>query len=370
MTQDLDAWRQEIRAIDNEIIRITARRMELALKIGKFKVDHQLPVKDFRVEKEIIERARLKAESLGIAPDFIEDLMTLLMGHSVNEQNKLHRSQPRLPDRQLSEVLIVGGLGRMGRWFSQYFQSIGFRISIHDKRVENLPESYNTHPNMEVDLDRYELILLACPMKASAKLLKNLARLKPRGMVIEMASLKSPVLEGIRDLQSAGLKIASIHPLFGPDTDLLLDKNILICTGEGLSSKEAATLYFHSTSANLVEVDLNAHDQEMLATLGLAHFVNLIFGVTLSEQTISMKDCRLKGGSTFLQQARTALTIFSENHELYFDIQTLNPHGPKLFNHLQKVLDRLRGFVESGDRTAFLQQMADSRHYLVQNGES
>lgn len=90
MDDDLDGWRKEIRAIDRELITITARRMELALKIGRFKAENQLPVKDFRVEKEVIERTRLLAEGLGLAPDFAEALMTLIMGHSVKEQSKVH----------------------------------------------------------------------------------------------------------------------------------------------------------------------------------------------------------------------------------------------------------------------------------------
>ncbi|RZA10076.1 MAG: prephenate dehydrogenase/arogenate dehydrogenase family protein, partial [Proteobacteria bacterium] len=331
MADDLDAWRQEIRAIDSEIIKITARRMELALKIGQYKADHQLPVKDFRVEKEIVERSRTLAANLGVAPDFIEDLMTLLMGHSVQEQNKLHQAKHQKADDRLKEVLIVGGLGRMGRWFAQYFQSIGFQVSIYDistsasQTFTDQSEYYRWHGDIENDLDRYELILLATPIAATAALLSTFAALKPRGMVIETASLKSPVWDGIQAMQKAGLKIASIHPMFGPDTDLLLDKNILLCSAEGLSSHEAATLYFHSTSANLVEIDLHAHDEEMLATLGLAHLINLLFGVSLSEQSLTLKEAVTKGGSTFMHQAKTAQSLFAENHELYFDIQALNP---------------------------------------------
>jgi prephenate dehydrogenase len=108
----------------------------------------------------------------------------------------------------------------------------------------------------------------------------------------------------------------------------------------------------------------------MLATLGLAHFVNLLFGVTLSEQKISMNEGKKKGGSTFLHQAKTAAAIFSENHELYFDIQALNPHGPELFSNLQMVLDRLRSQVETGNRQAFLQSMASARSYLEASDES
>ncbi|MBC7661523.1 MAG: prephenate dehydrogenase/arogenate dehydrogenase family protein [Chitinophagaceae bacterium] len=364
MAEDLDAWRQEIRGIDSEIIRITARRMELALKIGQYKADNRLPVKDFRVEKEIVERSRSMAASLGLAPDFIEDLMTLLMGHSVHEQNKLHQARRQLADSQLKDVLIIGGLGRMGKWFSQYFQSIGFQVSINDINADDIPDSYARHVDLKKDLNRYEIILLACPLTEAAALLQTLAEQKPQGMIIETSSLKSPIIPVLKTLQAEGLKIASIHPMFGPDTDLLLDKNILICKAEGLCSNEAATLYFHSTSANLVTIDLQSHDEIMLSTLGLAHLINLLFGITLSEQNISVKDGRETGGATFLHQTHSAEALLSENHELYFDIQALNPHRSKLYEDLQKVLSKLTNLVETGDRSGFLALFDKTRHYF------
>ncbi|RZA25222.1 MAG: prephenate dehydrogenase/arogenate dehydrogenase family protein, partial [Proteobacteria bacterium] len=259
MEEGLDQWRQEIRALDNEIITRAARRMELALKIGQYKADHQLPVKDFRVEKEIIERTRIMAESMGLSADFAEHLMTLIMGHSVREQNKLHESKRSGSAPSLKNVLVIGGLGRMGRWFSQYFQSIGFQVSIHDIKTEETPENYSRHLDLNTDLSRYEVILLTTPIAATQTLLQSLAKQHVKALIIETSSLKTPVLSGLRALQESGAKVASIHPMFGPDTDLLVDKNILICRGEGLSSEEAAALYFHSTSADLVTIDIDQH---------------------------------------------------------------------------------------------------------------
>ncbi len=357
MDEGLDQWRSEIRALDSEIIARAARRMELALKIGQYKADHQLPVKDFRVEKEIIERTRTMADSMGLSPDFAEHLMTLIMGHSVREQNKLHQSKRSESASSLKNALVIGGLGRMGRWFSQYFQSIGFQVSIHDIKSEETPETYSRHHDLNSDLNRYEVILLTTPMAATPALLELLAKQSVKALIIETSSLKTPVLSGLKALKESGAKVASIHPMFGPDTDLLVDKNILICRGEGLSSEEAAALYFHSTSAELVMIDIDQHDQDMLSTLGLTHFINLLFGISLCEQALPIDQAKKRGGSTFFEQFETTRALFSENHELYFDIQALNPHSSELYEKLRKVLDRLEQLIQTKDKKGFLNEL-------------
>jgi chorismate mutase/prephenate dehydrogenase len=356
--ESLDQWRQEIRVLDEEIIARTARRMELALKIGQFKADNQLPVKDFRVEKDIIQRTRTVADSLGLSPDFAEQLMTVIMGHSVREQKKLHHSQRMKASSSLHKVLVIGGLGRMGRWFSQYFQSIGFQVSIFDTKSHAAPEGWSRHVDVSQGLDQYEIILLTTPIAATQSILKALAKQRPKGLVIETSSLKSPIRSGLQELIESGVKVASIHPMFGPDTDLLIDRNILICRGTGLVSEDAARLYFHSTSAHLVPIDIDQHDPHMVSVLGLTHFINILFGICLSEQDLPMSSARLRGGSTFLSQLETSLALFAENHELYFDIQAQNPYSSKLYAKLREVSARIEHLVEARDRDGFLMQLA------------
>ncbi len=89
MAQDLEYWRKEIQALDTELIRLVEKRMSLALKIGEFKALHKLPVKNHEVEQENLERSRAQARSLGLDPAFIEQLMILIMQHSVETQVKL-----------------------------------------------------------------------------------------------------------------------------------------------------------------------------------------------------------------------------------------------------------------------------------------
>ncbi|RYZ61215.1 MAG: prephenate dehydrogenase [Proteobacteria bacterium] len=283
--------------------------------------------------------------------------MTLIMGHSVREQNKLHESKRSGSAPSLKNALVIGGLGRMGRWFSQYFQSIGFQVSIHDIKSEETPENYSRHLDLNADLDRFEVILLTTPIAATQSLLEALAKQKVKALIIETSSLKTPVLKGLKALRESGAKVASIHPMFGPDTDLLVDKNILICRGEGLSSEEAAALYFHSTSADLVTIDIDQHDRDMLSTLGLTHFVNLLFGISLSEQSLPIDQAKMRGGSTFLEQFETTRSLFSENHELYFDIQALNPYSAELYQKFRKVLDRLEQLVQTKDKKGFLNEL-------------
>lgn len=362
----LDEWRKDIRAIDQEIIQLSAKRMQLALRIGQYKVEHQLPVKDFRVEKEIIEKTRALAANLGLAPDFAEDLMTLVMGHSVREQNKLHHKRRRESSAGLKEVLIIGGLGRMGRWFSQYFLSIGYEVAIFDSQAsgESGHENFRVHESLAKDLERYELILISTPLSATSRILEALSFSQTQAMIIETSSLKAPVKQGIRDLADKGFKIASIHPMFGPDTDLLHDKNIVICTGDHLASEEAASRYFHSTSAQIVKVSIEEHDEHMLSTLGLTHFLNILFGITLRQQGLALKDAEAEGGSSFHDQVRTTKALFSENHELYFDIQAQNPLSKKLYDDLMNNLQTLSNYVLQGQREKFVNQLAEVESYL------
>ena len=68
---ELEPWRQGIRDIDAKILELLAERMQLAQKIGSYKQKHNLPVKDFRVEKQIIEKSRDQAAQLGLYPSLV-----------------------------------------------------------------------------------------------------------------------------------------------------------------------------------------------------------------------------------------------------------------------------------------------------------
>jgi len=70
-TLELNDYREAIDKIDEDIMIALARRMKIAELIGKYKQKNKLAVSDIIREKEMLEKFRLNAESLGLDPQFI-----------------------------------------------------------------------------------------------------------------------------------------------------------------------------------------------------------------------------------------------------------------------------------------------------------
>ena len=59
------------------------------------------------------------------------------------------------------------------------------------------------------------------------RILQELAQRKPRGIVFDIGSLKTPLRQGIVALRAAGCRVTSVHPMFGPDTELLSGRHVI-----------------------------------------------------------------------------------------------------------------------------------------------
>lgn len=361
---DIEIWRREIKEVDSDILRLVAKRMQLSLSIGAFKKSHNLPVKDYRVEKQVIEKARATAQTLGLYPILAEELMSTLIKYSVLKQDELKREAVTSDSQAQREALVIGGAGLMGRWFAQFFESLGFTIAIHDPRPQSGTPPYRTHRSLNEDMARYQLIILATPMHATNGVLKELSKTPILGTIVEICSLKTPILEGLKAVEAAGHSLASIHPMFGPDTDILAGKNIIFCTGPQLCSEQLLQQHFQQTSAQLLLLPLEEHDRFMSYVLGAAHLVNLIYAQLLSHSGESLSKLKQFGGTTFLKQLEVTSRVVAENQNLYFDIQSLNAATPQLLSTLEQELHTFSEVIGKGDRAAFQKLMGEAARYF------
>jgi len=74
--------RDEIDRIDRDLIKMVSRRLQSSIEIAKIKASRGLEMRSPDRETELIEEARSDAEELGVDPDYIESLMTLVLDHS------------------------------------------------------------------------------------------------------------------------------------------------------------------------------------------------------------------------------------------------------------------------------------------------
>jgi chorismate mutase / prephenate dehydrogenase len=119
---NLDELRTDLGAIDREILRLVAQRQATAQKIGIAKRDAGLPTRDYRQERDVLERARAAAVEHGLAPALGEELMLTLIKSSLTVQERDLVAARR--DGTGQRVLVIGGLGNMGRWFCRFLAAL------------------------------------------------------------------------------------------------------------------------------------------------------------------------------------------------------------------------------------------------------
>lgn len=356
--KSLDRLRAEIRAIDEEVLRLAKKRTDLARDIGRLKTAEGLPIQDFTVERKVLDHAREECAKLGLPPELGEDVMRPLVRGAIRVQES-----DRIAAAQVkgSKALIVGGAGLMGRWFARFLQSQGYRIVIADKAGAVPGFAYAADAAQGAADPEVSLIIVSVPPSACAPVLKALEASKTKALLFDIASLKAPLATQARAMAKKGFKIASAHPMFGPATDLLTGKHLVLCDVGSRAAVEEAKSLFRDTSVTIVETDLDTHDRMMSFVLGLAHANAILFNRVLVESGLRVAELTKTSSTSFDRQMSVSRLLAYENVDLYYEIQTLNEHAAKVLGLLATSAEEFRKLVAAKDKKAFERWMADSR---------
>jgi len=324
--------RDEIAEVDREIIGLVAKRLDLAAQVGSEKKILGRPLRDQRAEDRV--RARLLAEATKreISPSFGEGLAQLLIEESLRRQESV-RSLASLHQR----VLVVGGAGRMGRWLCRFFRSRGWDVVVND--IAGPLDGFPFEPNLQKGVQGADVIAVSVPMSASAEILRSITVLKPKGLVFDVCSLKAPIEGELRAMGRSGLRIASVHPLFGPNLWPISSGSITFSDcGNSKAVLEAREL-FRASGATFVDISLERHDESMAFLLGLSHLCLLTFARCVAESPFDFAGLTSPAGTTFSRLSIAAAGLLADPPTLLRDIQALNPHTPLIHRRIRETLD-------------------------------
>ena len=274
---NLTELRNELDEVDRSLIAAIAKRQDLVAAIGKLKQHQGRQLRDFRREREVLANVRARAEALNLDGALAERVLKLLIESSLTaqEQQRVRSSAASAPRR----ALVVGGNGKMGRWFAHFLDAQGFEVWIADP--SGAPEGFNSAAHWQTQLAQFDVIVVAATLRASETLLLELislqAALKPGALIFDLGSLKSPLKSALLQAASAGLNICSVHPMFGPDTVLLADRHVIFLDVGQPDAVLQAKAIFTATSAGLVDMALDEHDELIGFVLGLSHALNISF---------------------------------------------------------------------------------------------
>lgn len=355
----LDELRQHLNGLDKRILELVAERQRISREIASAKRSIGKATRDYNRERDVILRARANAQEVGIPGDVAEQLLRLLIRSSLTTQEQLAVAAQETGTGR--RALVIGGAGKMGGWFLQFLASQGFSIEAADpKPVPGVPTIADWRHSA---LD-HDLIVVATPLGQTNAVLAELAARKPQGIVFDVGSLKSPLRTGLTALRDAGVRVTSIHPMFGPDTELLSGRHVIFIDLGVPAALEAARALFAPTMAEQVTMSLDEHDRLVAYVLGLAHALNIAFFTALAQSGEAAPRLVQLSSTTFDAQFDIASKVAEENADMYYEIQNLNDYGADSLNALSQAVETIRETVLKGDRASFVALMKQGHEYV------
>jgi chorismate mutase/prephenate dehydrogenase len=353
---NLDELRQRLDTLDRRLLELINERQAASREIARVKRATGYPTRDYARERDVILGVRKNAAELGVPADIAEGVMRLLIRSSLTTQEQASVAARGAGSGQ--RALVIGGAGKIGAWFAQFLASQGFTVEIADP-AGGAAALRDWHASAL----EHDFIVVATPLGATNEILRELAVRRPRGVVFDVGSLKTPLRAGLNALREAGVRVASIHPMFGPDTELLSGRHVIfIDLGAGDALERTRNL-FAPTMVEQVVMSLDEHDRLIAYVLGLSHALNIAFVTALARSGENAPRLVQMSSTTFDAQFDVAARVSNDSPELYFEIQHLNEYGRESLDALVQAVESVRSAVQSGDAARFKELMVGGQEY-------
>jgi len=254
------------------------------------------------------------------------------------------------------KVAIIGGAGKMGRWLTRYLIQHEHDVTISDidrKNAGRFAKSlriklFNSNSKAARSAD---LIAICTPINTVPNVINEILNdLNPSATVMEISSVKFPVISIMRKIALMGIRVLSVHPLFGPGVeDPSGERMALVPIHDAASEISFAKQLF--PDIEIISVDIEKHDHAMALTLSLTHFINIVLASVLAEEDV--KELKNLGGTTFTMQLLLSESIMTENPGLCASIQMSNPYTVRYIEKFLSEAHRLMRHIREREEKEF-----------------
>lgn len=271
----------------------------------------------------------------------------------------------------VAQVAVVGA-GGMGSWFARFFKSRGDFVVVSDRdprRAKLLASKVRArYVSSNVEAVRgSDIVILATPASVISQVVKEiLPVLRRDALLCDICAIKSAAIPALRSAQRRGVKVASIHPMFGPLASGLRGRRI-VAVRTGRNTQGYKMMRHILQGASVFLTDQRIHDKQMAATLGLPHFLNMVFAMVVSKRR-NLREIRKFAGRTFDLQMLLAEAIASEP-ETAAEIQVMNKEFRVILRDLQRDIRALAKIVNRQDRAGLVARYKQVRELLSADPE-
>ena len=256
-------------------------------------------------------------------------------------------------------VAIIGGSGRMGRWFASFLLKDGKEVVITGRNERKLLEAkqqlgVEVATNIEA-VKSADVVLLSVPMDNFESVVEELQPyIQPKHIVVDITSIKVFPVETMHKHIKTGLTLGT-HPMFGPGAGSIENQNFILTptNQEETALAEKIREYLQKSEAKVTLMTPHEHDEMMTVILGLSHFIAIVSADTLLGLG-RLKHMEGIGGTTYKLLLTLVESVISEDAEFYASLQMSLPNMTEIEELFQRNSKTWAELVKNKDRQEFI----------------
>ena len=272
MLEEVEKLRKEIDEVDEEIVQLIHRRLEIAKKIGLAKRKIGAPIRDLAREIEVEDRWIKLSREKNIPEDLAREVARLLIRYSLAVQGTLITRSRRI-------ALI--GYGAMAKILGEIMKLAGHHVMIGGRdsiKARNLAEIIGCSYGEPKDIiSEGDYVVLALSREAfSSGYVDDLAIHMRYKIVMDILSAKTEIYEKmVLSSKKHRFSYISTHPLFGP-TSFPYGETIVLIPGNSAGEVlEEVVVFWSSIGLVPIVAGYDEHERAMAVVQVIPHLYML-----------------------------------------------------------------------------------------------
>lgn len=260
-------------------------------------------------------------------------------------------------------VAVIGGSGKMGRWFARFLLQEGNEVTITGRNEGKLREAQQqlgvkaTTDNVAA-VKNAQAVLISVPIENFDTVVKQIGPYThPEQAIIDITSIKASPVELMHKHIKSGLVLGS-HPVFGPGAKDITSRSFILTptNDEEEALAQKVKQYLETRGARVTLMSPEEHDEIMAVILGLAHFIAIVSADTLLSFN-RLQQMGAIGGITFKLLLTLTESVISEEPEFYASLQMNLPKLAEIEKTFQERVKPWVDLVETKDKQEFVRRM-------------
>lgn len=341
MAVELNELRDQIDAVDKQILDLLSQRLSLVEKVGEVKSEHGLPIYAPDREAAMLASRRAEAERIGVPAQLIEDILRRTMRESYASEKD---SGFKCLNPELRSVVIIGGNGQLGGLFGRMFTLSGYNVKVLGSKDWDRADDV---------LHDAGLVVVTVPIHLTEGVIEKLSNLPKDCILCDLTSIKSAPLNAMLNTHTG--PVVGLHPMFGPDVPSLAKQVIVYCDGRGEESYQWLLQQFAIWGASLCNIDAGEHDHGMTLIQALRHFTSFAYGLHLSKENPNIDQLLQLSSPIYRLELAMVGRLFGQDPNLYGDIILSSQANIEMIKRFHQRFGEALSILESKDKQAFVE---------------